>query len=511
VTPAKWVLIGVHAVALALAACTMEPRYRRPDAPVAHEWPTGPAYASATDGPRAATPAADIGWRDFFTDHRLQKLIELALEHNSDARIAVYNVAAAQAQYRIQRADLFPTIAASGVEQVEKFPAAVAGIAETGGLGSATGNGATPVVAGSNSPNVFRYFDVGVGFTSYEIDVFGKLRSLNHQRLQQYFSYVETRKSTQISLVAEVADAYLTLLADRKLLQITADTLTSQEDSLNLIKMSFDGGVATALDLQQAQTTVATAQANIAQYTRQAAQDENALVLLIGAPLPADLPPEAGFDEQALLADLPAGLPSDLLERRPDIRAAERNLLAANASIGAARAAFFPSITLTGNYGTASTQLSGLFDHGSTAWTFSPQISLPLFAGGANVASLDLAKQQKNISVVQYEHAIQVAFREVADALAGRGTLDRERDADQSLVNSAAESYRLSDMRFQNGVDSFLNVLVSQRSLYSAQQALVAVQLARLENLVSMYKVLGGGWYERSVAAAAPMAAVFVP
>jgi multidrug efflux system outer membrane protein len=481
---------------MGIAGCTLEPTYQRPEARVSQQWPSGPAVAatpSAAAGKSTATPAvtADIGWREFFVDARLQRLIALALQHNPDTQIAALNIAAARAQYQIQRADLFPSVAASATEQVEKYPPAVAGIAAAGGSSSATG-----ALRGGGS-GTFRYFDVGVGFTSYELDLFGRIRSLNHQRLQQYFGYVETRRSVQISLVAEVANAYLTLLADQELLRITVDTLSSQEGSYKLTKMSYDGGIATALDLRQAETSVDTARANLAQYTRQVAQDQNALVQLVGTALPADLPPGAGLDEQQLLADLPAGLPSDLLVRRPDILAAEHNLIAANASIGAARAAFFPSLTLTGNYGTASTQLSGLFGHGSTAWTFSPQISLPIFAAGANVASLNLAKVEKDINIVQYEQTIQTAFREVADALAGRGTLDSQIAADQALVEATSDSFKLSDRRFRDGVDDYLSVLDSQRSLYSAEQTLIAVKLARLQNLVTLYKALGGGWSER--------------
>ncbi|MDB6106850.1 MAG: multidrug transporter [Gammaproteobacteria bacterium] len=473
-----------------IGSCTLEPEYQRPEAPMSQQWPSGPAFAGASvdvsDNAAPPAAAADIGWREFFTDPRLQKLIEVALQHNPDARIAALNIAAARAQYQIQRADLFPTIAATGVEQVEKYPSGVAGIAASNG--GAVGSG------GRSYPS--RYYNVGIGFTSYEIDLFGRIRSLNHQRLQQYFSFIETRRSTQISLVAEVANAYLTLLADQELLHVTQDTLSSQEVSYKLTRMSYDGGIVTALDLRQAETSVDTARANLAQYTRQAAQDQNALVLLLGTPLAADLPPGAGLDEQKLLEDLPADLPSDLLVRRPDILAAEHNLIAANASIGAARAAFFPSITLTGSYGTASTQLSGLFDHGSTAWTFSPQIILPIFAGGANAASLSLATVQKNINIVHYEQAIQTAFREVADALAGRGTLDSQIAADQALVEATGESYRLSDMGFRGGVENYLSVLDSQRSLYVAQQTLIGVKLARLQNLVTLYKALGGGWSE---------------
>ncbi len=290
------------------------------------------------------------------------------------------------------------------------------------------------------------------------------------------------------------------MLADQELLRLTQNTLDSQQGSFKLTQMSYDGGIATGLDLRQAQVSVETARANLAQYTRQVAQDQNALVQLIGAPLPADLPSGSGLDEQQLLADLSAGLPSDLLTRRPDILAAEHNLLAANASIGAARAAFFPSITLTGSYGTASSQLSGLFDHGSTAWTFSPQISVPIFNAGANIANLDLANIEKNIYIAQYQQTIQTAFREVSDALAGRGTLDSQIAADQALVDATSDSYKLSDMRFRNGVDNYLSVLDSQRSLYSAQQTLISVKLARLQNLVTLYKALGGGWSEQGTA-----------
>jgi multidrug efflux system outer membrane protein len=493
--------VAIPVVLAALAGCTLEPHYVRPQPAVSQRWPEisdrypeagGAAPTAGARADSATVPASDIGWREFFTDPRLQKLIETALRHNPDAQIATLNIAAARAQYQIQRANLFPKISAVGTEQVEKFPAAVAPLVSAGGAG---GVGAT---AGASGSGVFRFFDAGIGFTSYELDLFGRIRSLNHARLQQYLGSVETRRSAQISVIAEVANAYLTLLADRALFRITQDTLDSQRESLKLIKMSFDGGVATALDLHQAETTVATAQANLAQYLREVAQDENALVVLLGAPMPADLPTGSELDEEKLLTELPAGLPSDVLTRRPDILAAEHNLMAANASIGAARAAFFPSILLTGNYGTASTQLSGLFERGTTAWTFSPQISLPIFAGGANVASLDLAKVQKNILVVQYEQTIQNGFREVADALAGRATLDSQVQADEALVEATSESFRLSNMRFTNGVDNYLGVLDSQRSLYGAQQSLIGVKLARLQNLVTLYKALGGGWYEQS-------------
>jgi multidrug efflux system outer membrane protein len=486
----------------ALMSCTLEPHYTHPRPAVAPDWPQLPAepeqsHTATSAATTAAAPnAAAIGWRQFFKDPYLQKLIEVALQHNYDAQIAVLNITAARAQYQIQRAELFPKISANALEEVEKFPAAVAPLATGAGAGGGAGTVGAP--SGASGSGIFRFFDVGVGFTSYELDVFGRIRSLNHQRLQQYLATVETRRSTHITVVSEVASAYLTLLADRELLNITLDTLKSQQASLKLIRMSFDGGVATGLDLHQAETTVATAQANIAQYRRQAAQDQNALVLLLGTSLPSDMPERMPLDEEKLLADIPAGLPSDTLTQRPDVLAAEHNLKAANANIGAARAAFFPSILLTGSYGTASTQLSGLFGHGSTAWTFSPQISLPIFAAGANIAGLKLAKVQKDILLVQYQQAIQSAFREVADALSGRATLDSQVEADDALVHATSESFRLSNMRFTEGVDNYLSVLDSQRSLYTAQQSLVNVKLTRLQNLVTLYKALGGGWFENT-------------
>ena len=323
---------------------------------------------------------------------------------------------------------------------------------------------------------------------------------MNNQALETYFSYAETRNSAQISLISEVSVQYLTWLADQELLRLTKDTLAAQQMSLNLTKQSFDVGISNALDLSQAQTAVDVAAANFAQYTRQLAQDQNALTFLVGAPLPADLPPGSSFNDETLLTDIPEGLPSELLERRPDIRAAEHALRAANANIGAARAAFFPSISLTGNFGTASAHLNGLFQSGSQAWVFNPQISMPIFAAGANVANLDLAHIQKHVQIAQYEKTIQTAFREVADGLAGRQTFDDQVSAQESLVAASSESYKLSDMRFRSGVDNYLTVIVSQRSMYEAQQQLISTKLLRLENLVTLYKVLGGGWSEHSQA-----------
>jgi outer membrane protein, multidrug efflux system len=474
------------AAAALLGACTLEPHYHRPPVPV-------PALPGGTAGD---SDAADIGWREFFPDPQLQQLIALALTDNRDLRVAALNVQSAQAQYRIQRAELFPTVNASAVEQVEHVPLSVA----TAGFPPSVLAGAGALPAGGVTEHSY---NAGVGFTSYELDVFGRIRSLSHAALQQYFGSGETRRSVQLTLVAEVATAYLTVCTDQTLLDITRDTLKSQEDSYALTQKLFSGGTTTELALRQAETTVDTARANLAQYNRQLAQDRNALQLLLGAPIPDGIDFSGGLDRGNMVAELEEGIPSDVLVRRPDVLAAEHQLMAANAQIGAARAAFLPAISLTGNFGTESTQLSGLFKSGSRAWSFSPQISIPIFAGGANVANLQATKLARDTAVAQYEKAIQTAFREVADGLVARGTLDDQLAAQQALVNASAVAYHLADMRYRGGVDSYLSALVAQVSLYSAQQQLQTVRLLRLENLVTLYKALGGGLREHSAVAQA--------
>jgi multidrug efflux system outer membrane protein len=478
-------VIVILCLLFTLYGCTLAPRYERPTAPVPATW-NGTAAASALDDEKIA---ADIGWKQFFPDPAVQRLIALALANNRDLRVAVLNVEAAQAQYRIQRADLFPTISASAIEQVERFPKGVVAPSSQGAsTGSATGSSSI-----STGGLTTHFYDVGIGFTSYELDLFGKIRSLNRAALERYFGFEETRRSSQLALIAEVVSAYLAVLADGTNLKVTQQTLQSQTASYDLIKRSLDAGTTTALALRQAATTVDTAKANLAAYTRQTAQDRNSLMLLIGVSLPEDLTFDKDIDEEDLSAQLPAGVPSKVLAHRPDVLAAEHQLIAANADIGAARAAFLPSITLTGSYGTASSQLSGLFKSGSSAWTFSPQISVPIFAGGANKANLDLSHVEKNVDVAQYEKALQSAFRETDDALAARGTLDDQLRALRALLQDAEESYHLADVRFRNGVDSFLPVLDAQRSLYSAQQSVVNLELVRLQNMATLYKALGGG------------------
>jgi multidrug efflux system outer membrane protein len=456
---------------LCLSGCaTMAPTYTRPESPAPAAWPSGPAYKNGEAKP-GGQAAADMPWKDFFQDENLRKVIDLALANNRDLRVAALSIEKYQAMYQIQRAELFPTVNATGSGTVQRYPASV----------SSTGQS-----------YIARQYSANLGFSSYELDFFGRVRSLKDQALEQFLATEQARTSTQISLVAEVASSYLTLAADRERLQLAKDTLTSQQASYDLTKRRFELGASSELDLRQAQTSVDTARVDMAKYTSQVAQDENGLTLLVGSPVPAELLP-VKLGTAAMLREIGPGLPSEVLQRRPDILQAESQLKGANANIGAARAAFFPRISLTASAGTSSAQLTKLFAPGSAAWAFAPQISLPIFDGGANRATLNEAKVDRDIYVAQYEKAIQTAFKEVADALADRGTLGDQLEAQQSLVEATTVSYNLSDARYRNGVDSYLNVLDSQRSQYSAQQNLITVSLSRLTNMVTLYKVLGGG------------------
>ncbi|KWI07498.1 efflux transporter outer membrane subunit, partial [Burkholderia ubonensis] len=397
----------------------------------------------------------DIGWREFFVDPRLQRLIEIALNNNRDLRVAVLNIAAARAQYQITRADLFPKLDAVGTGNRQRLPNALTAVP---------------------GRNITTTYNVGLQ-ASWELDLFGRIQSLKDQALAKYLATAQARKASEIALVAQVADQYLTVLSTDDLLKVTENTLKSAQASYDLTKLKFDNGTGSELDLRQAQTIVETALANQQAQARARAQAVNALVLLIGQPLPDDLPPGLPLDAQNFLTDIPAGLPSDLLTRRPDIMEAEQNLLAANANIGAARAAFFPRISLTGAFGTASPTLGGLFKAGTAAWSFAPQITMPIFEGGANLANLDLANVQKRIEIANYEKAIQSAFREVADGLAARGTYDQQIAALQRNEHAQQRRYDLSDLRYKNGVDSYLSVLTAQTDLYAAQQTLINARL----------------------------------
>jgi multidrug efflux system outer membrane protein len=469
--------LSLLVAALVLAGCSsLAPDYQRPTAPVAAAWataaPTATAAATATASSSSAAPVTDTTWQQFFTDPRLRGLIGQALVHNRDLRIAVLNIERARALHGIERAGQWPTVTAGATSSLQRMPADLS-------------------PSGRSETN--RRHDLAVGISSYELDFFGRVRSLNDAALQQFLATEEARRSVQMSLVAEVANGYLAQAADRERLQLARDTLQNQRDALALVRARVDGGVASPIDLRRAQTTVEAARADLARFTAQVAQDENALALLVGAPLPAEALP-ASLEPVSTLDALPEGVPSQVLERRPDIRAAEHRLQAANAHIGAARAAFFPSVTLTAGGGLASRSLSDLFQGGAGAWTFMPQIVLPIFDGGRRRAALGVAQAERDIAVAEYEGAIQRAFREVADALALRGTLGEQLDAQQSLVAATEYAFRLSDVRFRQGAQGYLEVLDAQRGMYAARQALIGVRLTRLSNQVTLYKALGGGW-----------------
>lgn len=481
-------LIAALALAL-LGGCALTPTYQRPAAPVAANY----AVADATPN---ATSVATLEWQSFFTDPALRRLIDLALANNRDLRVAVLNIEQARAQYQIRRADQFPTInlGASG----SRAPVA----SRSTGTGTGTAGGS------------FETYSVGLVSSAYELDFFGRVASLKDAALSQYLATEESRKTAQISLIAAVATTYLNVLGGEAQLDVVKQTLGTREESQRLTQLRFDNGASSELDVRQAQSLTEAARVTLAQLKRQRVLDENALTLLVGQPLPADwLPvspstPAAQTLEQAvLMAELPAGLPSDLLTQRPDIRAAEQQLLASNANIGAARAAFFPRISLTGGYGSTSSELSGLFKAGTFGWSFAPQITLPIFDAGRNQANLDVAQVNKDIAVAQYEKAIQTAFREVADALGGRAALAEQFSAQQAQAEAEAARFKLSDLRYRNGIASFLDALDAQRSLFSVRLGVLQTRLLQLQSQVALYKSLGGGWREPvavSAAGAAP-------
>ncbi|MGI4856346.1 MAG: efflux transporter outer membrane subunit [Janthinobacterium lividum] len=462
-------------VSAVLGACSLAPHYDRPAAPVSPSFPGGDAYK--TNGVVGnGVAAADIGWQDVFIDVRLKAIIALALKNNRDLRVAVLNVATARAQFQVERAALLPTFNVSAADNRTRTP------------GNLTYTG-RPTLGSEYT---------AVGNASWELDLFGRVKSLSNAALATYFSTAQARKATEISLVAQVANQYLTVRAYDAQLLVTQNTLKTAGESYRIAKLQFDNGVGDALDLKQAEGIVDQAQSNLQDQIRSRAQAVNALVLLVGAPLPDDLPQPLPLDQQNIIADIPAGVPSDLLTRRPDIIEAEQTLLADNASIGAARAAFFPSISITGSAGAASSDLGRLFKAGQAYWTFAPQINIPIFSGGENTANLDIAKVRKNIGIANYEKAIQTAFREVSDSLAARGTYDDQINALQRYVASQQNRLDLSNLRYTNGVDSYLSVLTAQTDLYSAQQMLVTAQMDRATNLVLLYQRLGGGWLERT-------------
>lgn len=452
------------AVAAALSGCaTLVPSSTEVAPAIPAQWPVA---ASGTSS--ATVEVADIGWRDFFVDPRLQAVIAQSLDNNRDLRVAVLNVEKARAQYRIQRADRVPAVGVQGQ------------MTRTGG----------------DAP-VTEQFSANLGVVEFELDLFGRVRNLSQAALQQYFSEAANRRSAQLSLVAEVANAWLTLGADKEQLRIAQATLASYEDSLRLAEARHQLGGASSLELSQTRTLVETARTDVARFAGQVAQDRNALVLLAGGPVDDTLLPATEVTEIAAVRPLPAGVPGEALLRRPDVMAAEHTLLSANANIGAARAAFFPSISLTGSIGSVSSELSNLFDSGTRAWSFVPTLNLPIFQGGKLRANLGVATANRDIALAQYEKAIQSGFREAADALALNDSLDAQLASQQALMAAATQAQTLSQARYDAGLDSFVTLLDARRTAYAARKSLVSTQLAQQSNQVALYKVLGGGWHER--------------
>jgi multidrug efflux system outer membrane protein len=443
-----------------LTACSLAPKYVRPAAPVPQSWPVGDAYLRTSE---AALPT--VRYQDIFRDPRLQALITQALANNRDLRVAAANIAAARGQFRIQRAELLPEVNAN------------AGATFRGGQGS----------TGSKSS-----FDANIGINAFEVDLFGRIRSESDRALNSYFATEAAARATRLTMIGDIADAWLDYASDKSLLKIAQDTAASAQKSVELTQKRLNGGIAPRTDLRQAQLTLDTAKADVANQTTLLAQDVNALQLLVGAPIdPANLPnsiDEAG----ATLAELPAGLDSSILLRRPDVVEAEYQLRAANAEIGAARAALFPKISLTGLVGFVSNALGALFAGGAFNWQAGGAATYPIFRAGAGKANVDVTKAQRDAAVATYEKTIQTAFREVADALARRGTITDQLTATRDQLDAAADNYKLSDMRYRGGIDSYLDSLVAQRSLYSAQQTLINTQLIRASNMVTLYRALGG-------------------
>lgn len=460
------ILIPAISATLLAGCVSLDPRHETPALPTPDAWPQGPAYAASTETASGALPA----WREFYADPKLQQLIDIALRENRDLRVAALNIERARAAHRIQRSELLPSV-----------NGAVQGVAQQ-----------TPIALGGTGETA-RQYSATVGVTAFELDFFGRVRSLNRAALQNYLATEDARDSAQISLIAEVATLYLSYAGDVELLQLSQDTLTAQQRSLQLTQQRHEAGAASRLDVRRAQSIVERARADVATYTTLVAQDENALALLLGAPVPAELRPTTIDAIQFSATPFPTGLPSDVLLARPDIRASEHQLRAANANIGAARAAFFPRISLAGSMGEADVAFENLFNGADSVWSFTPTITIPIFDAGARRGRLGVAEADRDIAVANYERAVQVAFRETSDALAEYGTMGEQLDAREDLAEAAADTYSMSEARYREGIDNYLGLLDAQRELYAAQQALVRARVQRGTNLVRLYKTLGGG------------------
>ncbi len=491
-------LIAALCASAALAGCSLAPTYVRPTPPVPTSWPVGDAYLRQSE---AALPS--VTYRDIFRDARLQALIAQALANNRDLRVAVANIEATRAQYRIQRADLFPQLNATGAYSYRQNSRAGVntgvntggtgtgtggtGTGGTGTGGTGTGTGGTTVVSGANST-----FQAQLGVTAFEIDLFGRVRSLTGAALSRYFAQEAAARATRLTLIGDIASAWLNYAADKSLLTVAEQTAVAARASVRLTDARRRGGVSPRTDVRQAEQILATAEADLAEQRTLLAQDVNALQLLVGAPIDAAQLP-AGIEQAAqTIGELPAEIDSGVLLRRPDVVQAEYSLRAYNAEIGAARAALFPRISLTGLVGFASTALRTLFSGDSFNWSVAPNASYPIFRAGAGRANVDYSVAQRDAALATYEQTIQSAFREVSDALARRGTITEQLAANQRFYTAAVDTLNLTNARYRGGIDTYLTSLDAQRQLYSAQRTLVATQLVRATNLVTLYRTLGG-------------------
>lgn len=443
-------------LSVTLTACNLAPAYERPAAPVPPAWPNGSAYSAALPTEKAGLP-----WTALVGDERLRTIIDRALINNRDLRVTLANVLAARARYRIQRAAQMPTVTAD----------------------------ANATLTRRNDQRQDSY-SADIGFSAFEIDLFGRLRNLSETALQSYLASEEGARAARIALVAETASAYATLAADQQLLAVARDTLSSAERTLALTRSLNGVGLSGKLDVHQAETIVEQARSDVASAVTQVAQDRNALDLLAGAPVEEALLPLSLSTLISTTAQVPAGISSDVLLQRPDVLQSEHQLQAANANIGAARAAMFPKISLTSAIGVASSALSSLFTGGAFSWTAAPSASLPIFGGGVK-GNVEYSKAQQKAALASYEKAIQSAFREVADALARGGTIGEQQQAQRALVVSNENAYALSEQRYRAGIDPFLTTLVNQRSLYSARRSAIATDLELLLNRISLYRAIG--------------------
>lgn len=456
--------LSILSTSLLLAACNFAPKYEAPVAPI------GATYQKAAP---AGKTAAELGWQEFFADPRLKALIDLGLKNNRDLLIATKNVEIAKKQYGIQLSNLFPKVGLSGSQSAQNMPA------DMNAMGVR---------------DIQRSYIAGVGISNYELDFFGKIRNQNEAALQSYFATEQAQRTAQINLVASIANTYFALRSLEEMEKLVSGTLAAYEKTYQLTQSRFNAGVASMLDVNQAKSTVESARASLAETRRNKEQTLNALSLLIAQDIPANLPPAAPFGEDVMLDNIPVGLPSDLLTHRPDIMAAEHNLKAANANIGAARAAFFPSISLTGLLGVASMDLGNLFKSGREAWTYSPSVTMPLYSFGALKNSLDVAELRKDVQVATYEKTVQTAFSEVNDALIGVQTYKQQLDALRSQTAAAEQTLKLSTLRYTHGIDNFLTVQSAQVAVLGVKQNFLSMGLASLQNKVTLYKALGGGW-----------------